>query len=86
MMDSTAARPTKPAYSTTRPLTAMELRRITYSLCAAIGRDGDILLRLEESPGMVYGRLRDAADALAAVTDHVCNDHRWEGDEEASPA
>ncbi len=86
MMDSTAPRPTKPAYSTTHPLTPMELRRITYSLCAANGRDGYILLRLEEYPSAVYGRLRDAADALVAVTDHVCNDHRWEGDEEASPA
>ncbi len=79
------SRPATPEYSTSRPLRAKELRRIAYTLCAAIAQDGDALITLSEPVAATFDRLRNAADSLAAVTDHVCNDHRYFDDDERDP-
>ena len=82
MATKTATRPATSEYSTSRPLRASELRRIAYSLCAAIALDGDALITMSEPVAATFDRLRNAADSLAAVADHVCNDHRyWDADE-----
>jgi len=82
MSTKTATRPATSEYSTSRPLRAKELRRIAYTLCAAIAKGGDALITMSEPIAEVFDRLRNAADSLAAVADHVCNDHRyWDDDE-----
>ncbi len=85
MSTKTATRPATPEYSTSRPLRASELRRIAYSLCAAIAKDGDALITMSEPIAAIFDRLRNAADSLAAVADHVCNDHRYWDDDERDP-
>jgi len=85
MATTTATRATTSEYSTLRPLKASELRRIAYSLCAAIAQDGDALITMSEPVAATFDRLRNAADSLAAVADHVCNDHRYWDDDERDP-
>ncbi len=85
MATKTATRPATSEYSTSRPLRASELRRIAYSLCAAIALDGDALITMSEPVAATFDRLRNAADSLAAVADHVCNDHRYWDDDERDP-
>jgi len=40
---------------------------------------------MSEPVAVIFDRLRNAADSLTAVADHVCNDHRYWDDDERDP-
>ncbi len=82
MPTTTEDRPTAPRY--TRPLTFSDLYDVAHALGQGITRLTDEMMSASDgaNDAELWSELRNVSEALAAITDHVCNDARyWDDDD-----